>query len=213
MMPAFTFKTMVTPEFGPDNNGVTYGSGKDLNRMAEFFYPEMPVDPLIGNLAETLCQHPDSQRSNHPILSFTGINVSDALKNQRLEEPFAPIKTLTDHDGWVILAGVNQTVNTSIHYAEQMGGRKAFLRWALTVHGVVECPNFPGCSDGFQKAETLFLPFSKSIMINEAKIMALPLTQLVQAVQDRIRKDPKALLCSRKTCPRCDSIRNIIKKK
>ena len=37
--------------------------------------------------------------------------------------------------------------------------------------------------------------------------MAYPLTQLVQAVQGRIRKDPKALLCSRKTCPRCDLIR------
>lgn len=213
LMPAFTFKTMVTPEFGPDNNGITYGSGKDLNRMAEFFYPEMTVDPLIGNLAETLCQHPDSQRSNHPILSFTGINVSDALRNQSLEEPFAPIKTLTDNNGWVILAGVDHTVNTSIHYAEQMAGRKTFLRWALTVHGVVECPNFPGCSDGFQKGEPLFSSISKSIMINQTKVVALPLTKLVQAVQVRIRKDPKALLCSRKTCPRCDSIRYIIKKK
>ncbi len=213
MMPAFTFKSMVTPEFGPDHNGITYGSGKDLNRMAEFFYPDMPVDPMIGILAEILFEHPDSQRSNHPILSFTGINVSDALKKQSLEEPFAPIKTLVEDNGWVILAGVDQTVNTSIHYAEQMAGRKTFLRWALTVHGVVECPNFPGCSDGFQKGESLFSSFSKSIMINETKINAYPLTQLVQAVQVRIRKDPKALLCSRKTCPRCDSIRNTLKKK
>jgi len=168
---------------------------------------------LIGILAETLFQHPDSLRSNHPILSFTGINVSSALKNQSLEDPFGPIKTLTDENGWVILAGVDQTVNTSIHYAEQLAGRKTFLRWALTVHGVVECPNFPGCSDGFQKGEPLFSPFTKSVMINETKILALPLEKLVQAVQARIRKDPKALLCSRKTCPRCDSVRNTLKKK
>lgn len=212
MMPAFTFKTMVIPEFGPDNNGVIYGSAKDLNRLADFFYPDMPVDPLIGILAETLFLHPDSLRSNHPIFSFTGINVASALKSQTLLEPFAPIKSLMDDNGWVILAGVDQTVNTSIHYAEQLAGRKTFIRWALTVHGVIECPNFPGCSDGFQKADSLFSSFERVVKINETKVKAYPLSKLIQVVQDRIKKDPKAFLCTRKTCPRCDSVRITLKK-
>src|SRR5262245_51620475 len=41
MMPAFTYKTMVTPEVGPQNNGITYGSDKDLNKMAQPFTLQM----------------------------------------------------------------------------------------------------------------------------------------------------------------------------
>jgi len=32
MMPAFTYKTMLTPEAGPPDNGLDYGSQRDLNR-------------------------------------------------------------------------------------------------------------------------------------------------------------------------------------
>ena len=213
MMPSFTFKTMVTPEFGPDNNGVIYGSGKDINKMAEFFYPDMSVDPLIGDLAEALLEHPDSQRSTHPILSFTGINIPNILKSQNLMNPFEPIRTMMGENGWVILAGVDHTVNTSIHFAEQLAGRKTFTRWALTIHGVTECQNFPGCSDGFNKAQDWFSSFTKTVRIGNTKIMALPITKVVQTVKTHIQKNPKALLCSRKECPRCDAIRNSLKKK
>jgi len=213
MMPSFTFKTMVIPEFGPDNNGVIYGSGKDINKMADFFYPDMSVDPLIGDLAEALLLHPDSQRSIHPILSFTGINIPNILKSQNLTNPFEPIRTMMDEKGWVILAGVDQTVNTSIHFAEQLAGRKTFTRWALTIHGVTECPNFPGCSDGFNKAQAWFSSFTKSVSIGDAKIIALPLMNVIQTVKSHIQKDAKGLLCSRKECPRCDAVRQSVKKK
>ena len=43
LMPAFTYKTMIVPENGPLNNGITYGSAKDANRMAEFFDPKTPL--------------------------------------------------------------------------------------------------------------------------------------------------------------------------
>src|SRR5512145_2205862 len=54
VVPTFTYKTMITPEAGPPDNGVTYGSGKDTNRMAEFFTPDMEADPLMGEFPETL---------------------------------------------------------------------------------------------------------------------------------------------------------------
>ena len=71
IMPAFTFKTELIPEEGPENNGLVYGSGKDTNRMAEFFTPRMPADPLMGAVAETLRQMPAAKRSSHPILPMT----------------------------------------------------------------------------------------------------------------------------------------------
>ena len=48
VMPTFTYKTMLTPEVGPPNNGMTYGSQRDQNQMAEPFDPE----PELSSNAE-----------------------------------------------------------------------------------------------------------------------------------------------------------------
>ncbi len=126
MMPAFTYKTMIVPEEGPPDNGMVYGSQRDQNRMAEFFLPDMPVDPSLGVTAETLRRLPDAHRSTHPALSFSGIQVDSALDAQTIAEPLAPITTLAEMGGWVLLLGVNQTVNTSLHQAERLAGRPQF---------------------------------------------------------------------------------------
>ena len=73
IMPTFTYKTMVTPEVGPANNGLSYGKEQDLNKMAEPFHPNMPSDAMIGILAETLRRYPSAKRTLHPIQSFAGI--------------------------------------------------------------------------------------------------------------------------------------------
>src|SRR5512137_2691016 len=48
MVPTFTYRTMITPRTGPEDNAMRYSSGDDQNRMAEFFTPRMPADPLMG---------------------------------------------------------------------------------------------------------------------------------------------------------------------
>ncbi len=150
IMPSFTYQTMLIPELGPPDNALTYGSGRDTNTMAEFFRPGLPADPMMGSLAEAVRVHPNAARSIHPILSFTGMNAKPILDAQTIQEPLLPIQALTQDKGWVLLLGVDQTVNTSIHYGELLAGRKQFVRWALTPKGVVTCPGFPGCSDGFE---------------------------------------------------------------
>ena len=98
----------------------------------------------MGILPETLRNHPSATRTAHPILSFAGINADFTLFTQTLYEPLAPIGALAELDGWVVLINVDHTVNTSIHYAEKLAGRRQFVRWALVGDRVVECPNFPG---------------------------------------------------------------------
>lgn len=209
IMPAFTYKTMITPEVGPPNNGLSYGSQRDLNRMAITFQSRMTVDPLIGKLAETLRQYPGAMRTAHPILSFTGVNVNDALIVQTLYNPFAPIGWLADRDGWVLLLGVDQTVNTSIHYAEKLAGRRQFLRWALTGNRVVECPGFPGCSEGFEAIRPDIEHIARRVLVEDSFIEAVPIQPLLQTVETRIKKDPLALLCQQNQCERCDALRVI----
>lgn len=207
VMPTFTYKTMLTPQAGPPDNGIVYGSHADANRMVEFFHPGMPADRLMGIIPEILRRHPQAQRSNHPILSFTGVNAGPFLESQSLEEPLAPIRRLVEAKGWVLLFGVDHTVNTAIHYAERLARRKQFVRWALTPQGVVECPYFPGCSDGFSALTPWVDHHTRRIKIGEALVQALPLIELVEVACARIETDPLALLCDHPQCERCQAVR------
>ncbi len=208
MSPTFTYKSMIIPEAGPDNNGLEYGSGRDLNKMAEFYTRDMPADRLMGILAEKIRLHPQAQRSTHPILSFAGIHLSEAINLQSLEEPLAPIQWLVDHQGYVLLMGVDHSVNTSIHLAEQKAGRKSFIRWALTPGVIYECPGLTGCSDGFTQATDHLVEITKINKIGDADIMAIPLQEMVEILVPIVQANPFALLCEKETCPRCRAIRN-----
>ncbi len=209
MAPAHTYLTMIIPEDGPDHNGMVYGSGADLNRMAEAFHRDMPCDRLMGALPERLRRHPNSRRSIHPILSFTGIGVDAALERQTLAEPLGPIEALAAEDGWVLLLGVDHTVNTSFHWAEKQAGRRQFLRWALMDRTVVECPGFPGCSLGFEQAAPDLEDITRRAVIGSAAVRALPLRPMVARIIVMIQEDELALLCGDPACERCAAIRKV----
>jgi aminoglycoside 3-N-acetyltransferase len=208
IMPTFTYKTMVTPEVGPPNNGITYGIDGDLNKMAQPFTITMPADSMMGMLPETLRNHPNAIRTSHPILSFAGIGADLILGSQTLFEPLAPIAALAGEDGWVVLINVDHSVNTSIHYAEKLAGRRQFTRWALLENRVVECPNFPGDSTGFNAIASYLRPDTLQVDIGSGFIQAISLRRLFEAVQEQIKLDPLALLCQRTDCERCNAIRN-----
>ncbi len=207
LMPTFTYKTMLNPDVGPPHNGITYGAQGDLNTMAEPFHADMPVDLMMGVLPEVLRKHPEAKRSSHPIQSFTGINADAMLNSQTLFNPLAPIGVLADNDGWVLLLGVDHAVNTSIHYAEKLAGRIQFIRWALTRERVVECPGFPGDSEGFNAIAPDVEKYTRRLKIGGALVQAVHLKSLIDVAVQRIREDPFALLCERADCERCTAVR------
>jgi aminoglycoside 3-N-acetyltransferase len=162
---------------------------------------------MMGILPEALRCHPSAMRTAHPILSFAGVNADFALFTQTLYEPLAPIGVLAEENGWVVLINVDHTVNTSIHYAEKLAGRKQFVRWALVDERVVECPNYPGDSIGFQAIEEHIRPDTRRVQIGDAFIDAVPLKRLFNVVRWLIRNDPLALLCDGTECERCNAVR------
>jgi len=206
--PVFTYKVMIIPEVGPPDNGIKYGSGKDTNRMAVFYTPDMPADRMMGVISEKIRQHPDARRSMHPILSFCGIGVDDILEAQTIEKPLAPIQILAREKGWVLLMGVDHKVNTSLHYAEFVAGRKQFIRWALTLTGIVQCPGFPGCSDGFEALAPELTAITRSVKIGPAQIHALPIPDMLEIAIRTLRENRLALLCDRTDCERCNAVRD-----
>ena len=209
IVPSFTSKTMVTPEVGPPNNGITYGSSKDGNKLAEQFYPQMPPDKMMGKLSDALVYEKDAVRTSHPILSFAGIRAEEYLHAQTLFNPLAPIAALTEDNGWVLLLNKGHDVNTSIHYGEKLAGRKHFVRWALMSDRIVECPGYPGDSDGFDKIDEHIKDYTLRVeMKDNAFIQAVPLKRLIDVTVELIKKDPLTLLCQRDDCERCNAIRS-----
>lgn len=207
LLPTYTHKTMVTPAEGPENNGMIYSTRED-NSQAEVFNPEMLPDSELGKLSQLLLDLPDGRRSNHPVLSFAGIGLDSALAAQTLDDPFGPIRILTDLDGWVLLLGEDQRHNAAIHHAEKLAGRKQFIRWALTREGVVECRFMPGCSAGFNAAGIALAGYCREIVLGDYQLQAYPIGPLIQVVSNMIRQDPTRLLCSDQNCLLCNTVRN-----
>lgn len=175
--------------------------------MAEFFHRDMPADPLMGVVPETLRRTPGAVRSLHPILSFAGLGAERIINTQSMAKPLAPIRALAEDQGWVLLLGVPHTVNTSIHFGERLAGRRQFIRWALADDQIVECPGFPGCSAGFDDIEIDLAGMVKQTHIGNAKVQAVPLIEMIEKVVRLIRQDPSSLLCRRQDCARCNATR------
>ena len=211
VMPAFTYQTMLVPKAGPENNGLEYGSGLEQNRQAEFFHPGLPVHASLGVVAEHFRQQASASRTLHPILSFAGVNAADFLHTQEIYDPLQPVGALAQAGGWVLLIGVDQRANTSIHYAERAAGRKQFIRWALTPRGVVECPRFPGCPDDFNSLGERVHALRRAVRLGRTTVQAYPLEGLVSSVVDWITEDRLALLCDSPTCMRCQAVRADLK--
>lgn len=207
MMPVFTYRTMVTPATGPENNGMVYNSHRASHTHSEVFHPNLPADLNMGEVAELLRQEPGAARSNHPVLSFTSIGVDAALRAQSITDPLAPLRILAELEGWVLLAGADHTRNFSLHLAEQMAGRKRFVRWALTPDRIVELQDMPGCSRGFNGIDAVISKITRSVAIGDGVMSAIPLRPMLSLVYDRINSDPEALLCDDPQCLMCNSVR------
>lgn len=205
VMPAFTYQTQLIPQVGPPDNAIIYGTGDQINQKAEIFRPDLPVHPDCGLVAETLRRNAKTLRSTHPILSFVaqGKHAREVLSSQTRQNPLAPIAWLEAHDGVVLLMGADQRANLSLHMAEQRAGRRTFTRWALTVNDIEELPNIPGCSDGFNAIWMDLMEMTNVTHIGMARCETIPLKPMLAYAEQRLRADPRFLLCDKPSCLSC----------
>ncbi len=211
VMPSFTYKTMLIPETGPQNNACTYGSGKD-------YQPHGRVLP-----------------TGHACRSFDGCHCRDPAYTGWRAAFFSPDPILyRDQCGdYFRSANAGRSPWRPLgHYGKQMAGfcswewtipstpafimlkraagRKQFIRWALSPAGVVECTGFPGCSAGFQALRRAWATSPALVQVGPGIIQAFPLKDLVDTVYQWIEEDPLALLCGREDCERCNAVREAV---
>jgi aminoglycoside 3-N-acetyltransferase len=205
VMPAFTYQTQVIPQVGPPDNAILYGTGDLINRKAEIFRPDMPVHPDCGSVAEALRRNTGTLRSTHPVLSFVaqGPHAHSVLSSQTRHNPLAPIAWLEAHDGVVLLMGMDQRENFSLHLAEQRAGRRTFVRWALTLDDIEELSNIPGCAEGFNAIWMDLIEMTTVTHIGMARCEVIPLKQMLAYAEERLRIEPGFLLCDKPSCLSC----------
>lgn len=205
VMPAFTYQTMVVPEYGPPDNGMAYGQAAERNAQAETFHFDLPVYPDADGVSETLRADGGTLRSVHPVLSFAayGRYAHDVLAAQTYDNPFGPIEWLEVSGGYALLLGAGQRDNFALHLAAQRAGRTGFVRWAVTPEGIEELPNFPGCSDGFETITPYLKDITRQEEIGLATVQLIPLREMLARAEGLVAGDPYALLCQRATCERC----------
>jgi aminoglycoside 3-N-acetyltransferase len=72
---------------------------------------------------------------------------------------------------------------------------------------VLECPGFPGCSDGFGQLAPRLDPVTRQMQVGVGLVQAVPLQELVSTARAWVEADPLALLCDRSFCERCAAVR------
>ncbi|NWF64932.1 MAG: AAC(3) family N-acetyltransferase [Chloroflexi bacterium] len=199
--PTFTPATLLPLEYHPAH------SKADVSSLAQVFTPSTPADEAFGAFPELVRGHSKAKRSIHPVFSFSGIHADAVIHSQTLSNVYAPIASLTEEDGVILLVGMDQRVNFSIHYGEKLAGRMQFIRWARTEHGVVECPHFPGDPEGFNAIGLTLKPFTRQAEANGLIIQAIPVNDLLRSVVNKIHEDAYSLLCARPDCERCEAVR------
>ena len=211
LMPSFTLKTMIIPEVGPEDNLLEYGSGRVENLSASIFTLDLPSDFEDQAINELFRHYPDVIRSNHPIFSFLGLGLDAALASQTTAEPYGHIQYLQGKNTKILLADKEPSTLFSLHFCEKESGRKQFVRWAMTENAIIECPFFPGCSDGFHKILFHLGNEVKQTQMQDHTWFAVSLDFLIQTALQLLHEDPYALLCNDLHCEKCNLIRRDIR--
>jgi aminoglycoside 3-N-acetyltransferase len=169
------------------------------------FSLDLPIDRELGRIPETMRQSFPHQRGVHPLLSYlaVGHQAAELVATQTLGWPLGPIEALASLDGDVLLLGVDHTVNTAIHLAEQRLGRSRFYRYAKAADGVwMELPNIPGQSHRFSDIEPELTAQTWEVVIGRCQARRIAVSAVLAAAERLILAEPAALLCPDPEC-RC----------
>ena len=193
--PAFSYQTLLR---GPESP------------IHSQFVRDTRVSRDIGRLSQTMIERPDAQRSFHPALSFVALGQQSGmvLARQTLANPYAPIGALYDLNGYALLAGVDHSTNTSVHYGEYLAGMPLLTRH-VAHHGRVAACSFPNCSADFERLSPHVTP--KTVHVGRSQLRLYRVRDLVDKTVNLVRQDPEVLLCTYPTC-RCNQVRQTLRR-
>lgn len=210
LVPTFSdgFAIPPPPDMRPKRNGWDYeaypGPTEGVGRV---YYPHTNevTEESMGAIAATVLAQPARVRGQHPLCSFAAIGAqAEALiSGQAVTDVNAPLRALGEAGGWVVLMGVGLERMTLVHLAEELAGRKLFIRWANGPNRVPARVTMGGCSDGFSQLEPALSPLVRTQRVGESVWQAYPASETLEAAAEAIRRHPAITQCGNPTCERC----------
>jgi aminoglycoside 3-N-acetyltransferase len=181
-----------------------------------------PPLPYTGALPRQLRTQPGALLSvhpSHPVIALgpAAMQITDDHYQVSAVGRGSPIDRLAKLAGKVLLLGVGQSANTTIHTGEAYAavpywGRsrpdRPTGRWMILSSGQriwVPLPETPGDSAGFVRIEPLLIERHLITLgrIGSARCWLMPGQPLIEAVVEYLGRDPAGLLCQQPDCAFC----------
>ena len=164
------------------------------------------IDDDMGAIPAAVIASPLRVRGYHPLCSFSAIGqlASKLISPQTPLNVFAPLKTLAEVKGFVLLMGVSLEQMTFIHLAEQMAGRNLFRRWANDLDGKPMMVEVGGCSAGFGNFEPMLSPLMQIVKVGQSLWRVFPAKETLEVIERAIRENPQVTGCGSLNCGRCN---------
>jgi len=206
LMPTFSsIGRTIPPAYDrPKQNGCDYEYFHTMLPTVEItpfdpdtFGVDSQIDRDMGIIPKTLLQTLGTVRSKHPSVSWAA-NGRDAVPYVHPhppDDPMRPLKKLYESNGYVLMIGVPLSECTALHLAEEMAGRRAFIRWTLYSDGAVRRMREYGCSYGFPNLEPYLEPFANRLRIGACNTVAYPIRALVNTGAEIMRRSPEITIC------------------
>ena len=199
--------TLMVPAFSRQNSGSVFDPAAT------------PADKEMGYFAERVRQQPGTKRSRHPALSFAAIGPNAEFLTAHV--PFhyplgseSPLARLHQIDGHVLLIGVGQACNSSLHLAEVWANAPYIHRSTMLLTAPeteTKMQGSPECSAGFTRLEPLleqgrilhrgYVGNAESGLMRQRMAVSLAIAML--------QGDACALLCDSESCAWCSRARKL----
>ncbi|MFJ6671799.1 AAC(3) family N-acetyltransferase [Actinosynnema sp. NPDC091369] len=211
LVPAFTEPRfgMAAPEWArPPRNGIDYVSPPEPYAAADapvYRVDHGLVNPRLGALPAALVRRADAARGDHPLNSFASIGplAEHLAAAQHPGDVYGPIRALADLGGAVLLVGVDLRSMTALHLAEQLAGRRLFVRWARDAHGRISPFEVGSCSQGFLRLGGVLAPYGRRTAVGKSSWRAYSARDAVAAAAAAIAADQEITRCSDADCLLC----------
>jgi aminoglycoside 3-N-acetyltransferase len=169
----------------------------------------------LGVVADTFWRRSDVIRGDHPFaVAARGPLAHEIAGAPFVLPPHAPdsgVSRVHDHDGWVLLLGVDHDADTTIHLAELLSGvpyRRP--KYVLVLEDGrpkrIDYGENDSCCRGFNMVGGWLLTrgFQREGKVGGGRAILARSRDIVATVVEELRDDPTRFLCTRGTCEECD---------
>lgn len=195
------------------------GKGHPAGNQGPFDIERTPSS--LGRISEAVRRRPDALRSHHPIHSVAacGPAAAELVQGHEAESDFgpeSPFGKIIERNGSIVLLGVGQRVNSTLHAVEDLVGMP-YLREAKA-HvcrpdgrtGVFVCRKCPVGDRDFYRGEDSKWEAAlrragvvRRERLGEAEVQIMEAGPFARAAAELLRRTPDLLLCDEPRCSFC----------